>query len=277
MALLYNISTYFFLIVINFAALFNAKARLWVKGRECVFKKLGNALMNIENIAWFHCASLGEFEQGKPIIKAYKKMNLIIKSLNFSYQSEEVFKDLNLNFNSGILNLVSGPSGSGKTTLLNLIAGLEKPSSGLIMLDDDIQSSNDKFIEPENRNIGFIFQDFALFPHLNVKQNIEFSGNRNDELLNKLINKLSIANHLSKYPHELSGGQQQRVSIARALFSEPKILLIDEPISNQDKNNKTEIIRIISEFIKEKEIVCILVSHEEINNVPVETKSFNLS
>jgi iron(III) transport system ATP-binding protein len=204
-------------------------------------------------------------------------MNLIIKSLNFSYQSEEVFKDLNLNFNSGILNLVSGPSGSGKTTLLNLIAGLEKPSSGLIMLDDDVQSSNDKFIEPENRNIGFIFQDFALFPHLNIKQNIEFSGNRNDELLNKLINKLSIANHLSKYPHELSGGQQQRVSIARALFSEPKILLIDEPISNQDKNNKTEIIRIISEFIKEKEIVCVLVSHEEINNVPVETKSFNLS
>ena len=204
-------------------------------------------------------------------------MNLIIKSLNFSYQSEEVFKDLNLNFNSGILNLVSGPSGSGKTTLLNLIAGLEKPSSGLIMLDDDVQSSNDKFIEPENRNIGFIFQDFALFPHLNIKQNIEFSGNRNEELLNKLINKLSIANHLSKYPHELSGGQQQRVSIARALFSEPKILLIDEPISNQDKNNKTEIIRIISEFTKEKEIVCILVSHEEINNVPVETKSFNLS
>ena len=204
-------------------------------------------------------------------------MNLIIKSLNFSYQSEEVFKDLNLNFNSGILNLVSGPSGSGKTTLLNLIAGLEKPASGLIMLDDDVQSSNDKFIEPENRNIGFIFQDFALFPHLNIKQNIEFSGNRNEELLNKLINKLSIANHLSKYPHELSGGQQQRVSIARALFSEPKILLIDEPISNQDKNNKTEIIRIISEFIKEKEIVCVLVSHEEINNVPVETKSFNLS
>ena len=204
-------------------------------------------------------------------------MNLIIKSLNFSYQSEEVFKDLNLNFNSGILNLVSGPSGSGKTTLLNLIAGLEKPSSGLIMLDDDVQSCNDKFIEPENRNIGFIFQDFALFPHLNIKQNIEFSGNRNEELLNKLINKLSIANHLSKYPHELSGGQQQRVSIARALFSEPKTLLIDEPISNQDKNNKTEVIKIISEFIKEKEIVCVLVSHEEINNVPVEIKSFNFS
>ena len=205
-------------------------------------------------------------------------MNLIIKSLNFSYQNEEVFKDLNFNFNSGILNLISGTSGSGKTTLLNLIAGLEKPSSGSIILDDVIQSNNDKFIEPEDRSIGFVFQDFALFPHLNVKQNIEFSGKGNENLFNKLINRLSIGSHLSKYPHELSGGQQQRVSIARALFSEPKILLIDEPISNQDKNNKIEIVEIISEFIKEKEIICILVSHEEVNNYSqVETRSYALS
>ena len=205
-------------------------------------------------------------------------MNLIIESLNFSYRNEEVFKDLNLNFKSGVLNLISGPSGSGKTTLLNLIAGLEKPSSGLIILDDIIQSNKDKFVEPENRNIGFVFQDFALFPHLNVKQNIGFSRKGNEDLFNKLINRLNIASHLSKYPHELSGGQQQRVSIARALFSEPKILLIDEPISNQDKNNKIEIIEIISEFIKEKEIICILVSHEEINSYgEVEARSYNLS
>ena len=90
------------------------------------------------------------------------------------------------------------------------------------MLDDNIQSSIDKFVEPENRNIGFVFQDFALFPHLNVKQNIEFSENGNKELFNKLIDKLSIKNHLSKYPHELSGGQQQRVSIARALLLRTK-------------------------------------------------------
>ena len=205
-------------------------------------------------------------------------MNLIIKSLNFSYRNEEVFNDLNLDFKSGVLNLISGPSGSGKTTLLNLIAGLEKPSSGLIVLDDIVQSNNDKFVEPENRNIGFVFQDFALFPHLNVKQNIEFSRKGNEHLFNKLINKLNIASHLSKYPHELSGGQQQRVSIARALFSEPKILLIDEPISNQDRINKIEIIEIISEFIKEKEIICILVSHEEINSYgQVHARSYNLS
>jgi iron(III) transport system ATP-binding protein len=205
-------------------------------------------------------------------------MNLIIKALNFSYRNEEVFKDLNLNFKSGFLNLISGPSGSGKTTLLNLIAGLEKPSSGLIILDDITQSNNDKFVEPENRNIGFVFQDFALFPHLNVKQNIEFSDKGNEDLFNKLINRLNIRSHLYKYPHELSGGQQQRVSIARALFSEPKILLIDEPISNQDKANKIEIIEIISEFIKEKEIICILVSHEEINSYgQSETRSYNLT
>ena len=205
-------------------------------------------------------------------------MNLIIKSLNFSYQNEEVFKDLNLSFNSGILNLVSGPSGSGKTTLLNLIAGLEKPSSGLIMLDDNIQSSIDKFVEPENRNIGFVFQDFALFPHLNVKQNIEFSENGNKELFKTLIDNLSIKNHLSKYPHELSGGQQQRVSIGRAIYSEPKILLIDEPISNQDRNNKIEIIEIVSEFIEQKEIICILVSHDEIDiKGKIETRSYVLS
>ena len=205
-------------------------------------------------------------------------MNLIIESLNFSYQNEEVFKDLNFNFNSGVLNLISGPSGSGKTSLLNLIAGLEKPSSGSIILNDVIQSDNDKFVEPENRNVGFVFQDFALFPHLNVKQNIEFSGKGNEDLFNKLINRLFIVSKLTKYPHELSGGQKQRVSIARALFSEPKILLIDEPISNQDKNNKIEILEMISEFVKEKEIICILVSHEEINiDGQLETSSFNLS
>ena len=205
-------------------------------------------------------------------------MNLIIKSLNFSYRSEEVLKDLNFNFGSGVLNLISGPSGSGKTTLLNLIAGLEKPSSGSIILDEVIQSDNNQFIEPENRKIGFAFQDFALFPHLNVKQNIEFAGKRNIYLFNKLIKKLSIKNHISKYPHELSGGQQQRVSIARALFSDPKILLIDEPISNQDQDNKVEIIEILSEFIKEKEVICILVSHVEINNnSQVKTRSYTLS
>ena len=205
-------------------------------------------------------------------------MNLIIESLNFSYKNEKVLKDLDFNFGSGVLNLISGNSGSGKTTFLNLLAGLEKPSSGSIILDGIILSGNNQFIEPENREIGFVFQDFSLFPHLSARQNIEFSGKGNNDLFNKLINKLSINEHLSKYPHELSGGQQQRVSIGRAIYSEPKILLIDEPISNQDRNNKIEIIEIVSEFIEQKDIICILVSHDEINiKGKIETRSYVLS
>ena len=205
-------------------------------------------------------------------------MNLIIESLNFSYKNEKVLKDLDFKYDSGVLNLISGNSGSGKTTFLNLLAGLEKPSSGSIILDDIILSNNNQFIEPENREIGFVFQDFSLFPHMNARQNIEFAGKGNNDLFNKLINKLSISEHLSKYPHELSGGQQQRVSIGRAIYSEPKILLIDEPISNQDKNNRIEIIEIVSEFIEQKDIICILVSHDEINiKGKIETRSYVLS
>ena len=173
-------------------------------------------------------------------------MNLILKSLNFSYENEEVLKDINLNFQSGVLNIVSGESGVGKTSLLNLIAGLERPSSGSIVLDNITQADSNHFIEPEKRNIGFVFQDFALFPHMNIESNITFAGESDNKFFNRLVRRMSLADHLKKYPHEISGGQQQRVSIARALFSKPKILLVDEPISNQDKENKNEIIKIIS-------------------------------
>ena len=205
-------------------------------------------------------------------------MNLILKSLNFSYEKEEVLKDINFNFQSGVLNIVSGESGVGKTSLLNLIAGLERPSSGSIVLDNIIQADSNHFIEPEKRNIGFVFQDFALFPHMNIESNITFAGESDNKFFNRLVRSMSLVDHLKKYPHEISGGQQQRVSIARALFSKPKILLVDEPISNQDKENKNEIIKIISEFIKNQNIICIIVSHDEIHGMSnIETRHFVLS
>ena len=205
-------------------------------------------------------------------------MNLILKSLNFSYENEEVLKDINFNFQSGVLNIVSGESGVGKTSLLNLIAGLERPSSGSIVLDNITQADSNHFIEPEKRNIGFVFQDFALFPHMNIESNITFAGESDNKFFNRLVRRMSLADHLKKYPHEISGGQQQRVSIARALFSKPKILLVDEPVSNQDKENKNEIIKIISEFIKNQNIICIIVSHDEIHGMSnIETRHFVLS
>ena len=205
-------------------------------------------------------------------------MNLILKSLNFSYENEQVLKDINFNFQSGVLNIVSGESGVGKTSLLNLIAGLERPSSGSIVLDNITQADSNHFIEPEKRNIGFVFQDFALFPHMSIESNITFAGESDNKFFNRLVRRMSLADHLKKYPHEISGGQQQRVSIARALFSKPKILLVDEPISNQDKENKNEIIKIISEFIKNQNIICIIVSHDEIHGMSnIETRHFVLS
>ena len=205
-------------------------------------------------------------------------MNLILKSLSFSYEDEEVLKDINFNFQSGVLNIVSGESGVGKTSLLNLIAGLERPSSGSIVLDNITQVDSNHFIEPEKRNVGFVFQDFALFPHMSIESNITFAGESDNKFFNKLIKCMSLADHLKKYPHEISGGQQQRVSIARALFSKPKILLVDEPVSNQDKENKTEIIKIISEFIKNQNIICIIVSHDQIHGLSnIETRHFVLS
>ena len=205
-------------------------------------------------------------------------MNLILKSLSFSYEDEEVLKDINFNFQSGVLNIVSGESGVGKTSLLNLIAGLERPSSGSIVLDNITQVDSNHFIEPEKRNVGFVFQDFALFPHMSIESNITFAGESDNKFFNKLIKCMSLADHLKKYPHEISGGQQQRVSIARALFSKPKMLLVDEPVSNQDKENKTEIIKIISEFIKNQNIICIIVSHDQIHGLSnIETRHFVLS
>ena len=190
----------------------------------------------------------------------------------------QVLKDINFNFQSGVLNIVSGESGVGKTSLLNLIAGLERPSSGSIVLDNITQANSNHFIEPEKRNIGFVFQDFALFPHMNIESNITFAGESDNKFFNRLVRSMSLADHLKKYPHEISGGQQQRVSIARALFSKPKILLVDEPISNQDKENKNEIIKIISEFIKNQNIICIIVSHDEIHGMSnIETRHFVLS
>ena len=207
-----------------------------------------------------------------------EQKSLIVENLSLKYDDNVVLNDINFEIGDSEILALVGPSGSGKTSLIRCITGLHDPNAAIIKISENIIFSTKENVPIEKRDIGIVFQDFALFPHLNVKQNIEFAGKRNIYLFNKLIKKLSIKDHISKYPHELSGGQQQRVSIARALFSDPKILLIDEPISNQDQDNKVEIIEILSEFIKEKEVICILVSHVEINNnSQVKTRSYTLS
>ena len=157
-------------------------------------------------------------------------MSIIVKNISYSLNNNFLIKDLSFEITNSTYGAVEGISGIGKTTLLNLIAGLKKPMSGEIILNNKILSNDYEFVLPENRNIGYVFQDFALFPHINVKKNILFaSKNKKSDFYLKVIKKLDLESHLQKMPHELSGGLMQRVAICRALLMEPSLLILDEP------------------------------------------------
>ena len=189
-------------------------------------------------------------------------MSIIVKNISYSINNNFLIKDLSFEITNSTFGVVEGVSGIGKTTLLNLIAGLKKPMSGEIILDNKILSNDYDFVLPENRNIGYVFQDFALFPHINVQKNILFaSKNKKSDFYLKVIKKLNLESHLQKMPHELSGGLMQRVAICRALLMEPSLLILDEPFSNLDYENSMNVQSILKEYISENKIPCLIVSH----------------
>ena len=184
------------------------------------------------------------------IVKYYNKNEPLIRNLNFSVNKGEIISFI-------------GESGSGKTTFLKCLAGLEKINSGVIELNGNILNDNLKFVKPNKRKIGFVFQDYPLFPHMNIEKNITINLNKNN--LNKLgyIIELTNLKHLiHRFPHELSGGEQQRACLARALIREPDLLLLDEPFSNLDSNIKSLIQDEIHKIIKETKTTTILVTHD---------------
>ena len=168
---------------------------------------------------------------------------------------------------------MSGRSGIGKSTLFNIIAGLILPENGKIMLDDIPLNDKNFALETEKRKIGYVFQDFALFPHINVKKNTQYAiSSEISELFDELISKLGLLELLDKMPHELSGGQQQRVALLRAILMKPKILLLDEPFSNLDKDNIVATQKIICQIISLFDIPCLLISHDiqSTQNFPID-------
>ena len=190
-------------------------------------------------------------------------MGIVIKDLSFSFNKLSIIESFSLEAKKKEIVLIKGRSGQGKSSLLNVISGLKKPDSGTITCNDVVFNSENIFLEPEKRNLGYVFQDFALFPHINAESNIKYAIPANNlNLFDKVVNALNLNNHLQKMPYEMSGGQQQRVAIARALLRRPSLLLLDEPFSNLDQDNKTCAQELIMTIINKLEIPCLLVSHE---------------
>ncbi|MFN1550575.1 ABC transporter ATP-binding protein [Vibrio natriegens] len=191
---------------------------------------------------------------------------LSIKNLTCHYDDQTVLESLSLEVEQGQIVCLLGASGCGKTTLLKAVAGLLPLSSGQMSLNSLIIDDGENWIPPEQRNIGMIFQDYALFPHLTVAENIAF-GLKNETAQQKLLKVeemlglVHLKGYGDRYPHQLSGGQQQRVAIARSLAYKPDLLLLDEPFSNIDTQVRHELIREIRKIFKQQGVTAIFVTH----------------
>ncbi len=193
---------------------------------------------------------------------------LRINSLSSSYGDQSVLRGVDLTLRRGQLASLLGPSGCGKSTLLNVVAGFHELVDGEIWLGQELASSLERAIPPERRNIGMIFQDYALFPHLSVLKNVTFgirdrSRREAEREAMEWLQLVRMGDFGERYPHELSGGQQQRVALARALASRPSLLLMDEPFSNLDTDLRRQLVREVRDLLKEREIAAILVTHDQ--------------
>ena len=195
------------------------------------------------------------------------KYILEIRNLSHAYdQATSTIKDLNFALKKGEIVSILGPSGIGKTTLLRIVAGLEDVVDGEIKISDKVVSKKNFLLPPEKRNLGLVVEDRALFPHLNVEKNVMFGISHIQEresLAQEYLGLFKVADLSKKYPHEISAGQQQRVAFARALITNPDILLLDEPFGALDKNLKEELHEETKKIFKNKDLSVLLVTHDE--------------
>lgn len=183
----------------------------------------------------------------------------------FNKGKVEALNNVSFSLRKGNILAVVGESGSGKTTLIRLIAGLEVLNKGVITLKEKIVSSNSIFIEPQHRNVGMVFQDYALFPHLTIFQNISYGlSNKINKIarVQEVLSLIDLVGTETRYPHELSGGQQQRIALARALAPEPELLILDEPFSNLDVILRNQLRHDILNILKKTNTTAIFVTHD---------------
>ncbi len=191
---------------------------------------------------------------------------LVATGLRRSFGGAPVVNDVSLEVAAGQVTCLLGPSGCGKSTTLRMIAGVERPDTGTIRIDGRTVCGDGVLVPPESRSVGLMFQDFALFPHLTVAQNVAFglSGDRAAKArrVDELLDRVNLSGYGPKHPHQLSGGEQQRVALARALAPRPKVMLMDEPFSGLDNRLRDGIRDTTLEVLKEEGTAVLLVTHE---------------
>lgn len=195
--------------------------------------------------------------------------SLEIKHLNISFGHRGVINNLSLSINSGQIASLLGPSGCGKTTLLRAIAGLVQPNSGTIRLGTQLIGVSSVLLPAEKRNIGYVPQNSALFPHLTVERNIAFGLKRElhtkkeiDSIVSEMLDLIGLSDFAKRMPTELSGGQQTRVALARAMAIKPKLVLLDEPFSALDAQLRNELRSEVVSLLKKQNATAILVTHD---------------
>ncbi len=211
--------------------------------------------------------------QGSPVIKARRTAGvtfaarLVFEDIHHSYQEKETIRGITLTAEAGEVLCLLGPSGSGKTTLLRIAAGIEAQTSGRLLLNDREISGPSVFVPPERRGVGLMFQDFALFPHMTIRDNVRFGLTalpKNQALAEAdlALDRVGLSHYADQYPHVLSGGEQQRVALARALAPRPAVLLMDEPFSGLDSRLKDTIRADTLAILRESRATAIVVTHD---------------
>jgi len=206
---------------------------------------------------------------------------ITINHITKSFGDNTVLKDFTETFGDGEFITLLGPSGCGKTTMLRIIAGFEKPTSGELYIDDQLVSGGKTFVPPEKRGIGMVFQSYAVWPHMNVYDNVAYPlhiQKKSKEQIKAAVGKVLEIVHLSQYaerlPSQLSGGQQQRVALARALVAEPKLLLLDEPLSNLDAKLRESMRFEIKEIQQRTGITVVYVTHDQTEAMAMSDRIF---
>jgi iron(III) transport system ATP-binding protein len=193
---------------------------------------------------------------------------LEVRHIDVSYGKTQIVHQVGFNLAEGRIGCLLGPSGCGKTTVLRAIAGFEKPTRGEVVINGQLASDGRVFLPPEQRRIGMVFQDFALFPNLTVADNIRFglrtwSKPEQAQRVGELLAMIGLPTLGRAYPHQLSGGQQQRVALARAMAPRPSIMLLDEPFSSLDVELREQLAREVRHILKQENVAAILVTHDQ--------------